>query len=269
MAETKPLLISADGLRPKYRWRLDEYGAAGALTTDQRCALCDRFGLTADQAGELSLKLGFVLDSASEAAKVTVDRQKAADKAREAMGAGLDALMNAATIMTAAIERFDQLDTSTAADPLWAERFRELHIDWDRVILDIEDLHRRLGFMADQQDVAFDLSAVNLRKVPDVRRKQVLEVIFTFWEGVGRPLGISFNSVTNERGGKLLDFAQMTTSFLLDPVSSDTANDADDWEEQLEVESAPADVPTGPLRLISKNTIVADLQRFKKARLNG
>ncbi|PWK54891.1 hypothetical protein C7455_1236 [Roseicyclus mahoneyensis] len=182
------------------------------------------------------------------------------------MVAGLSALMDAATILTAAIERLDPLDTSTSTDPLWAQRFSELHTDWDRVILDIEDLHRRLGFIADQEDVAFDLSAVDLRKVPDVRREQVLEVFFTFWEGIGHPLGISFNPATNERGGKLLDFAQLTTSFLLDPVASDTADDADEWEVPLEDRPEPMDVPTGLPPVISKNTIAADLQRFKKAR---
>lgn len=269
MAETEPLLISADGLRPKYRWRLDDYGAAGALTADQKRTLCERFGFSTDQAGDLSLKLGFVLDSASEAAKVSVDRQKASDKARAAMTAGLDALVNAATIMTAAIERLDPLDTSTSADPLWAERFRELHTDWDRVILDIEDLHRRLGFIIEQDDVAVDLSAVDRRKVPDVRRGQVLDVIFSFWEGLGRPLGVSFDPATNQRGGKLLDFTQMTTSFLLDPIFPDTAHDADECGEPIDDDAGPVDTPTGPRPMISKNTIVADLQRFKKARKTG
>jgi hypothetical protein len=262
MTRQKPLLISADGFRPKHRWRLDDYGAAGALMASQREALCERFGFTTGQVVELSLKLGFVLDLAAEGAMVEIHRGKAEDKARKAMKAGRKSLMDAATIMTAAIERLDPLDTSVSADTLWANRFKELHADWDRVIVDIEDLHRRLGFILDQKAVAFDLSAVDQRVVPDVRRERVLDALFTFWEETGRLLTTSTNSATSERGGKLLAFAKMTTSFLLEPDSSDASTNADDLEELLDDEPQPAGSPPA----LSKHTIVADLGRFKKTR---
>lgn len=266
MTRSKPLLISADGFRPKHRWRLDDYGAAGALTASQREALCEQFGFTTDQAVELSLKLGFVLDLAAEGAMIEIDRGKAEDKARKAMKAGRKSLMDAATIMTAAIERLDPLDTTASADTLWANRFKELHADWDRVIVDIEDLHRRLGFIVDQKAVAFDLSAVDQRAVPDVRRERVLDTLFTFWEETGRPLTTSTNPATYEKGGKLLAFAKMTTSFLLEPDSSGAATDANDPEEPLADHLEPVDQPTGPPPVLSENTIVADLRRFKKTR---
>jgi hypothetical protein len=158
----KPLLISADGLRPKHRWRIDEYGATGALSRDQGDALRDQFGFTADQVLELSLHLGFELDLAAEGITVEIDRDKAEDKAQKAMAAGLESLMDAATIMTAAIERLDPLDTSASTNTLWAGRFREVHIDWDRALLHIEDIHRHLKFIAEQNPHSPSKSVISL-----------------------------------------------------------------------------------------------------------
>jgi hypothetical protein len=269
MTISKPLLISADGFRPKHRWRIDEYGATGALSRDQGDALRDQFGFTADQVIELSLNLGFVLDLAAEGITIEIDRGKAQDKAQKAMAAGLESLMDAATTMTEAIVRLDPLDTSASTNTLWADRFREVHTDWDQAIWDIEDIHRRLSFIAEQKGVAFDLSSVDRRAVPDVRREQVLFTLFTFWEGTGRPLTISTDPETNERGGKLLAFAKMTTSFLLKPCLPDASADSDDLEELLEDDPEPVDQPAGPPPVLSEHTIVADLRRYKKTRLIG
>jgi hypothetical protein len=268
-ADPASIYVNADHLRKGFYWRIDDYGAAGALDGGARETLEQKLGFSKDQAAELSLFLGFALDRQSEGRLLETDPMRLEQKARQAMKDEIETLMDAATLLTDGITKLDSLDTSASLNAKWAERFDAVRADWDQAIRDLEDVHRRLEFIANEHGVAFHVASLDRRKVPDVRRETVLETLFEFWERSGRTLSYTTDPITNVQSGELIEFVQLTVSFLLDPAPEGANADEEILEDSLEDEPAPLDHPNKPIPILPTTTIVRDLRRFKTKNKNA
>jgi len=259
--EAEPLYVDGDGLRPGYRWRIDEYGQAGALTKNQQDTIESHFKLPHEDVMDLSWRLGHALDLNSGGRLVPISRSKAGERATDALKKSEKNCERAAIELTTALERIEVLDTSTSDHPDGAAELRRVEAKLAELLLEIASIRSNLDHVVEHQGVAHDVVGIDKRNVHDVRRRLVLDVLFTVWAQSGRSLTVTTDPIENSRKGPLLDFVKMVTGFLIDPSPR-----TDVTVEQM-LGDAPQRAPAAPPEL-PPETIVADLARFKKQNLD-
>lgn len=201
------VMIDADALHSHPRWRLDEYFLNDVLTNTEAEEICERFGFTLPQFSPLRLTLRRALDPSQVPNLVPIKASRARTRASDTMKAGIDNLMNAADHLTQTADKMDPIYTGAAKDPEDGKKLDTWRKDLDRVLLDIETLHRQLRFLAPRADIALDVSPTDRRKISDNRRIMILTAIFRFWELTkGKPT-ITTDPITNQRVGQLVDFS--------------------------------------------------------------
>lgn len=189
-----------------------------ALTPSQVQEIATRFDVPAADVGALSQDLARALNTTLAPLHVPLHRQLAIERAQDAMRLTIEDLMAASDRMVRGIERLKGLDTVQAGDREGASRFVRFRADYDRVLHDIEVLHRKLRFTVETPDVALDLRPVDKRAVSDLRRSVVLSCLFEFWLRAGRKLSITTDPIDNSRKGALIDFVNAVVRCITDPV---------------------------------------------------
>ncbi len=97
-------------------------------------------------------------------------------------------------------------------------RLTALLADYERVLREIETLHRKLRFLAETPDAALDLRPADKRAVSDQRRRLVLSCLFAFWDQAGRPLSVTTDPIDNSRRkGPLIEFVNAVVRCLTSP----------------------------------------------------
>lgn len=200
--------------------KLLEVNLWDALTADEIDSIAARFDLPREDLATLSRDLAVALNKVVRPISVTLPRETAIKRAQEAMRDAAEDILSASERMVRGIERLEALDTQAAGNRKGAARFTALLADYELVLQDIETLHRRLRFLAEAPDVALDLQPADKRKVPDLRRNEVLGCLFVFWSQAGRPLSVTTDPIDNSRRtGALVEFVNAVVRCLTDPRS--------------------------------------------------
>lgn len=200
--------------------RLAKLDLWDALTADEINSIATRFDLPREDVATLSRDLAVALNKVERPISVALPRGTAIERAQKAMQDAAEDVLFASDRMVRGIERLEALDTQTAGNREGADRLTALMADYERVLRDIETLHRRLRLLAETPDVALDLQPADRRKVPDLRRGQVLACLFAFWSEAGRPLSITTDPIDNSRRtGALVEFVNAVVRYLTEPSS--------------------------------------------------
>lgn len=206
--------------------RLAKLDLWDALTADEIDRIATRFDLPREDIATLSRDLAVALNKVERPISVALPRETAIKRAQKAMRDAAEDVLFASDRMVRGIERLEALDTEAAGNREGAARLTALMADYERVLRDIETLHRRLRLLAETPDVALDLQPADKRKIPDLRRGQVLACLFAFWSEAGRPLSITTDPIDNSRRtGALVEFVNALVRCLTDPsaeLSGDT-----------------------------------------------
>lgn len=188
-----------------------------ALSPDQVEEISMAFDFPASDVDALSHDLARALNTTLTPLHVPLPRGTAIERAQLAMQRTRGDLMAASERMVRGLERLEQLDTAQAADRDGAARFTALLKDYDRVLHEIEALHRKLGILATTPDVALDLRPADKRTVSDLRRRAVLTCLFSFWNRAGRSLTVTTDPIDSQRKGPLIAFVNAVVRCITDP----------------------------------------------------
>lgn len=210
--------VDAEGLNATVGWRRIRADIDICLTGEALEDLAARFDFPAAELRRFDTDLAIALDPEHRPGHAALDLKKAATRARksgkimgEQLGRAMDEVDEAHLLL-------DDLDSDPLQHGAARRRLRLLQEKMFAAHEALSDLRAEARWVAENGDGALlEVTPSDLRQIADLRRRHVLDCIFTFWGRSGRPLTVTTDGVTFERRGALIDFTQAVVVQVTEP----------------------------------------------------
>jgi hypothetical protein len=211
------LFISCDDVSRSAPWRLMDYGDAGALTDEQVQEISLRFDLDREILEALSRHLAFLLNPSQHPLVIHMSRKIATERATKELERALADTISATRKLKQAAERLRTLYTGPYKTEGAGYRLERLKLSIGQAQRQADDASKELQALVSMPNAAIVVANSKKGPVTDLRRKSVTHSIFYQWKLSGRKLTYTTDSLTSERRGPLIDFANAVVVCITDP----------------------------------------------------